>query len=431
MANSGQHRSWIFTTSRPAATAALAIAFALIIVATQPVKAQTYKVIHNFTGGLDGGGPLGGVTMDRAGNLYGTTAYSGYGSGYGTAYQLRRLGSNWVSNALYSFAGSPDGADPEARVIFGPDGALYGTTMAGGSGCNGQPGCGTVFKLRPSPTACKTALCPGTETVLYSFEDLPDGAFPGYGDLIFDQAGNIYGTTSTGGRSHDGTVFELTRSGSGWTESLLYSFAGDDGQTPLSDVILDNAGNLYGTTQGGGLYGVGTVFQLTYSTETGWTENVLYSFQNGSDGGFPQAGLIFDQSGNLYGATADGGSGGGGTVFKLARSGGGSWTYSLVYSFTGDDGCGPVGKLVLDAAGSLWGATDCDGAYHAGSVFKLTPSNGGWIYRSLYDFCAGGYPCSDGHFSHCTVVFDAAGNLYGTTSQGGQYNGGVVWEITP
>jgi|SRR5271157_220116 len=414
MANPRQLRNSIFGLSLGAATAALAIAFLLIVVAPQPVQAQTFNVLHTFTGAQDGGNPYAGVTMDKAGNLYGT-ASSGGAANYGTVYKLTHKGSGWTLNSLYSFAGGSDGAFPQARVIFGPNGILYGTTRGGGAGY------GTVFNLRPKPTACLTALCPWTETVLYSFKGT-DGDGP-LGDVLFDQAGNIYGTTGAGGSYDSGTVYELKPSGSGWTESVLFSFNFVDGVAPSSGVLFDNAGNLDGTTEGGGSGYLGTVFQLVPSNG-GWTNYILYSFQNGNDGGYPGAGLIFDQSGNLYGATSTGGTGGGGTVFKLTPYGS---SYSLVYSFTGGFVCGP-GTLVMDGAGNLYGTTYCDGANNLGSVFKLTPSSGNnWTYTSLHDFTGG----SDGGSPISNVVFDTSGNLYGTASAGGSQGLGVVWEITP
>ena len=400
------------------AAVALVIVLILPIVATPAAQAQTFNVIHTFTGGGDGANPFAGVTLDAAGNLYGTTDG-------GTVYKLTRKGSGWTLNVLYTFNGS-NGANPDARVIFGPNGTLYGTTTNGGT-----HGYGTVFNLGPFPSACKSALCPWMETVLYSFQGSPnDGANPGNGDVLFDQAGNIYGTTFTGGADNWGAVYELTPSGSGWQESVLHSFSFSDGAFPSAGVISDNAGNLYGTTDAGGSSTYGTVFELMHSS---WTENLLYNFQNGNDGLNPNAGLIFDHSGNLYGATRGGGSGGGGTVFKLTPSGG-SWTYSLVYSFIGNAGgyCGPIGSLVMDGAGNLYGTTNCDGANGLGSVFKLTPSGNSWTYASLHDFTGG----SDGESPYCSVAFDSNGNLYGTAFYGGDLNCrgtgcGVVWEITP
>ena len=431
MTSPGQHTSWIL--SLPAATIALAITIMLIVVASQPAQAQTFNVIHTFTGGLDGANPYAGVMLDQGGNLYGT-AYQGGAAGNGTVYQLKHKGSGWTLNTLYAFAqgGDGDGANPEARVIFGPNGTLYGTTRYGGTGqqqgC--EAGCGTVFNLRPFPSVCKTSLCPWMETVLYAFEGYPiDAADPGYGDLLFDQ-GNIYGTTYVGGSSGLGTVYELTPSGSGWTENILYNFqSSNDGNSPYAGVILDN-GDLYGTTTFGGPSGYGTVFELSPSG-SGWTKTVVYGFQGGSDGGILLAGLILGPSGNLYGAASYGGSGSGGTVFELTPSGGG-WNYTLIYSFTGGGGefgpyCGPWGTLVIDGAGNLYGTTYCDGAYNLGSVFELTPSGNSWTYTSLHDFTGG----NDGRIPISNVVMDASGNLYGTASAGGSQNNGVVWEITP
>ena len=417
MAKPRQLRNLIFNLSLSSALTALAIAFLLIVVATQPAQAQTFHVIHNFTGGQDGATPTAGVTLDTAGNLYGTASYGGVG--YGTVYKLTHKGT---FNPLFAFNYN-DGAYPLARVIFGPNGTLYGTTNLGGLGV------GTVFNLRPAARACTTALCPWTETVLYSFEGHPDGAGPDYGDLIFDQAGNIYGTTTAGGTPQNvGTVYELTpKSGGGYAEMPIYSFSVSDGATPYNGAIFDNAGNLYSTTGYGGLSNSGTVFELMYVVASGWTESLLYSFRNGSDGGVPYAGLIFDPSGNLYGATSAYGTGGGGTVFELSPPG--TWTtLTVLYSFTGTAGhtCGPWGTLVMKG-GNLYGTTYCDGANGFGSVFELTPSGPPWTYTSLHDFTGG----SDGAYPISNVVFDASGNLYGTASDGGAYNFGVVWEITP
>ena len=412
----------------------LSILFALTVLMSPAAQAQTFNVLHNFTGGQDGAHPSAGVTMDAAGNLYGTAKAGGdltcnAPNGCGTVYQLKHRGSGFVFNPLYRFGVSPDGGIATAPVVFGPDGALYSTTSYGG--INGK---GVVFKLRPSPTACSTALCPWSENVLYSFKGGANGDGSNPIGLLFDQAGNIYGTTSGGGTYGGGTAYELTSSGSGWTESVLHSFGGaGDGSIPYRSVLtFDNAGNLYGTTYLGGSSNYGTVFQLTPSG-SGWTEKVIYSFTDGSDGGYPYAGLIFDQSGNLYGATTDGGTGGGGTVFELSPSGGG-WTYSVLYSITGPLGyqCGPAWALVMDAGGNLYDTTQCDGANNVGSIFKLTKTGGSWTYTSLHDFTGG----TDGGYPISNVIFDTSGNLYGTAYAGGTGSAcgggcGVVWEIKP
>jgi uncharacterized repeat protein (TIGR03803 family) len=193
-------------------------------------------------------------------------------------------------------------------------------------------------------------------------------------------------------------------------------------------LVFDNAGNLYGTTSLGGSNGYGTVFQLTPSG-AGWTENVIYNFQYGQDGGYPYAGLILDQSGNLYGATTDGGAGGGGTIFELSPSGGG-WSFSLLYSIPGPSGyqCGPAWALVMDGQGSLYDTTQCDGTNLLGNVFKLTNTGNSWTYASLHDFTSSS---NDGQYPASSVALDANGNLYGTTNNGGTQGRGTIWKITP
>ena len=286
-------------------------------------------------------------------------------------------------------------------MLFGPDGLLYGTSPNNIAGYI----YGYVFSMRPGVNACVTVLCPWDATVRYGFSGGADGANPRYGDLNFDQAGNIYGTTPAGGSGNNGVVYEMMRSGSSWTEQPLYTFSGPDGSQPFAGIIFDNAGNMYGTTAQGGAHGYGTVYELS-PTGNGWTETVLYSFQNGSDGSYLIGGLIFDQAGNLYGATDNGGSGGGGTVFELTPSGG-SWTYNLLYSFTGGTQCGPRASLAMDGSGNLYGTTYCDGANNKGSIFKLTPSSPYWTYTSMHDFIGG----TDGSAPISNVTFDTAGNL--------------------
>ena len=401
------------------------LAIGLLLPAAQ---AQTYTVLHNFTGGQDGANPYAGVTIDRAGNLYGT-AYSGGSGSQGTVYELKPRNGNWTLDPLYSFCselGCTDGAHPESRVVFSPQGILYGTTNVGG-----VPGYGIVFQLRPPATAPHSAIYSWTETVLYSFTNSPDGSHPGYGDVIFDQANNIYDTTIAGGQSGSGTVYELTPSG---TESVLYSFSGLYGVEPYGSVVFDNAGNLYGTTYAGGNSSGGTAFELTYVQGIGWEITTLADFGYNSAGDYPWAGLIYE-GGNLYGTTSDTGpNNGGGTVFELMRLNG-VWTEHHLFGFTGvlNGNCGPRGILAMDAAGNLYGTTYCDGTGSCGNVFELSPSNGGWTYSDLHDFTCG----TDGGKPISNVAFDTAGNLYGTASVGGNLSDcggtgcGVVWEITP
>jgi uncharacterized repeat protein (TIGR03803 family) len=398
---------------------------ALAVVGTQSAKAQSFTVLHNFSGGLDGSQPIAGLTIDQSGNFYGTA--SAGGSGYGAVYKLAHKNSAWLLTPLYSFAGNNDGAGPVTRPVMATNDTLYGSTAAGGGGSCSEiyeySGCGMIFHLTPPLSVCKTVLCPWTESAVYRFGGGSDGAYP-IGQLVFDQAGDIFGTTFDYFQFGSlGTVFELMPSGGGWTKSNILNFNGSDGQYPTAGAIFDQSGNLYGTTYYGGAHGFGSVYELTRSG-SGWTENVLYSFENGSDGSNVAAGLVFDNAGDLYGAASAGGSGGGGTIFELTPSGG-HWTLSVIFSFSGSGGA--ASSLAMDSAGNLYGTTVEDGTYGQGNVFKLTPSGGGWTYTDLYDFTGG----DDGGEPFGGVTLDANGNLYGTTELGGSSGAGVIWELTP
>ena len=321
---------------------------------------------------------------------------------------------------LHSFANNPtDGSNPFSGLIFDGAGNLYGTTSSGGSTGVG----GTVFEL--SPGAGGT----WTEQVLHSFGSGTDGKRPLAG-VIFDAAGNLYGTTNLGGTSASGTVFELTPAGGGtWTEKVLWSFGtGTDGNGPQAGLIFDAAGNLYGTTFQGGTYTYGTVFELSPGAGGTWTEKVLHSFdQNGTDGAFPAAALIFDAAGNLYGTTSGGGTSNAGTVFELTPAGGGSWTEKVLHNFgSGTDGSYPQAGLVFDAAGNLYGTTYEGGTYGLGTAFELTPAGGGtWTEQVLHNFGNS----TDGANPQAGLIFDDAGNLYSTTYSGGSYGGGTVFRL--
>jgi uncharacterized repeat protein (TIGR03803 family) len=385
------------------------------------MHAQTFSVLYAFKGFADGAVPQAGVTI-RGNALYGTAT---------TVYQLTNTGSNW----LFSTVASPLYGPLPARAVFGPDGHLYSTSDNGGIHANGN-----VFKLTPPVGVCKTVACYWTVNDLHDFGSGTDGQYPGSGDLIWDQQGNIYGTTTAGGTSQNcdagcGTVYELTPSGNGYTESVLYSFLGrTDGAYPQNGLVSDNNGNLFGTTFQGGSNDQGVVFELSY-VEGVWTENVLYRFQNASDGENPIGGLIFDSAGNLYGTTYYGGSGGGGTVFELSPSGN-TWTFELLYSFTGQRGSGPVATLTMDGAGNLYGTTFSGGIYNSGSIFKLSNTENGWMYTSLHDFTGG---ADGGSQTRSNVAIATDGTLYGTSDAGGnidKYNCGsggcgVVWMIKP
>jgi uncharacterized repeat protein (TIGR03803 family) len=385
---------------------AFAFVLALAAVAIPQAQGQTFSVVHNFTGGSDGGNPLNGFTLDASGNIYGT-ASAGGASNYGVVFKVNTSG---VETVLHSFSGGMDGANPDGFLVRDKAGNFYGTTTGGGAF-----GAGTVFGITAT----------GKEAVLYSFAGGADGADPEAG-LALDAAGNLYGTTIAGGLGN-GTVFKLTRpkSGTKWTEQVLYGFGtGEDGTIPVAGVTLDAAGNVYGTASAGGAYGYGTIFELTPSGST-WTETILHNFEDGDDGGVPYAGLIADKAGNFYGAATEGGTGGGGAVFKLTPSGG-SWTFTVLYSQPGWGISGSFRNLIMDGAGNLYGTTHCDGANDAGTVYKLTPASGSWTYTSLYVFTGG----SDGLYSFSNLVF-RQGKLYGTTNQGGENGFGVIFNVTP
>jgi len=284
---------------------------------------------------------------------------------------------------------------------------------------------GAVFELTPTVTGG------WSEKVLHSFNSTNgDGTNP-YASLVLDAHGNLYGTTCYGGANGNGAVFELTPSLSGtWTETVLHSFTGEDGSCSFAPLIFDTAGNLYGTAYNGGAYGWGAVFELIRSSGGTWTEKVLHSFSVNSPRGYwPQNGLVFDASGNLYG-TANGGTiyGGSsrGVVFELMRTTTGGWSYKVLHTFTGPDGSGAE-ALIFDAAGKLYGTTYVGGAYDDGTVFELSRNTaGGWTEKVLHSFNG-----SDGDYCYAGVVFDTAGNLYGTMVEGGTYNHGTVFELTP
>ena len=320
--------------------------------------AGSLAILYAFTGGADGGRPIGGLVLDSASNLYGTTSTGGNelcGQGCGTVFELNTSG---VETVLYTFTGGADGGLPDAGLVLDKAGNLYGTTSLGG-----ETGDGVVFKL---DTTRK-------ETVLHSFAGHPDGREPLAG-LIFDKSASLYGTTIVGGTGKIcspgcGTVFKVDTSA---TESVLYSFSGGaDGSGPRAPLILDTNGNLYGTTVTGGAYRHGTVFRLDASG----TETVLHSFDRNRNGVEPSAGLVRDSAGNLYGTTSGGTGRGNGVVFELDKAG----KEIVLHHFTGgEDGAFPYSGLARDAAGNFYGTTSQGGGNTCGEVtcgvvFKITP----------------------------------------------------------
>ncbi len=398
-----------------AASAALIVTIAILLLASGASAASKYKTLHEFTG-PDGAVPTARLVFDQAGNLYGTTNMGGTGAG--TVFKLApNADGSWTESVIY------DVYEPLGPLIFDGAGNLYGTSSGG-----------SVFELTPNLDGS------WSPSVLYSFCQLTncnDGSSP-YGGLVFDKAGNLYGTTWGGGPNNLGTVFKLTHKPDGsWSERVLHHFKnGRDGAEPESTLILDKAGNLYGTTPS-------TVFELTPDTNGNWKEKILHEFTGGKDGGGPGFALIFDQEGNLYGGTVNGGdhrycSGYGcGNVFELIPNADGTWKEKVLHQFTGGRdgggayGGGPYDGLTFDAAGNLYGTTYAGGIYGGGVAFRLTAdSTGKWHEKVLHAFAA-----KKKANPMAGLIFDEAGNLYGTTSwfsrKNYQNGAGTVFEITP
>ncbi len=349
--------------------------------------------------------------------------------------------------SLYKFTGGTYGTSPSG-LILGQDGKLYGTTWNGGNvkQCDGR-GCGMVFAL------AKNADGNWAESVLYTFSGGNDGAGPA--NLVFDQAGNLYGTAGSGGDLNYcggygcGAIFKLVPNPDGsWTKSQLYAFTSySDGDDP-NNLIIDTAGNLYGTTYYGGnpAYcngsGCGTAFKLTPNPDGSWTESLLYAFTGAKYGRNP-SGLVLDGAGNLYGTLEGaGGRHGSGVIYKLTSNPDGSWTESVLHSFCSlpscKDGWGPYGGLIFDAAGNLYGTTFYGGGHKdSGVAYELTPNpDGSWTETVLHRFCSS-VNCPDGRHSYAGLTLDTAGSLYGTTSSGGDlnycggYGCGLVFKLAP
>jgi len=374
------------------------------IVRPSSPSAETYTelVLHSFTLPPDGANPTAGLVLDESGNLYGTT-FRGGGHHSGSVFKVDATGQETV---LHSFSRAGlEGRFPRGGLARDLAGNLFGTTSAGGSS-----GLGVVFKVDST----------GRESVLHSFTGSPtDGASP-YAGLILDSAGNLYGTTTSGGASNFGTVFKVDAAGK---ETVLYSFLGyPDGANPFGGLARDRSGNLYGTTFYGGSYercggfGCGTVFKLD---ATG-SEKVLHSFTS-YDGNWPYAGLVLDTSGFLYGTAQEGGAHSSGTVFKLNTSG----KFTLLFSFTGGaDGGRPFAGVVLDDAGNLYGTTSRGGTTDSGVVFELSTDRKETVLHSFTGLTDGAYPFAG-------VTADTAGNLYGTTEGGDPWRAGVVFKLSP
>ncbi|MBZ5574737.1 MAG: hypothetical protein LAO09_23015 [Acidobacteriia bacterium] len=400
------------------------LALVILICTACTWAATTESVLYTFSGGPDGGNPYAGLILDSKGNLYGTTVYGG-DFNYGAVFELSPVGNGaWTETVLHSFNfDGQDGIQPYSTLVLDRSGNLYGTTNIGG-----VYGLGTVFKLHPNRDGS------WTETILHSFNaDGTDGYNP-YANLILDQQGNLYGTTYYGGSQGGvGTVFELSpRSTGTWRERIIFDFNYTDGGEPYGGLVSDSAGNLFGTTQYGGIYQHGVVFALKRGPTGTWTEYVLHTFNPATGDGFePYCGLAIDKAHHLYGVTLYGGFGWG-TVFQVAQIQG-IWTETVIHNFSyGQDGINPYGPLAIDAAGNLYGTTWqslIDNTGGAGIVFELSQTKPGvWQETILHNF----YTAGDGGNPYSGVVLDRAGNLYGTTYMGGVFPGnGVVFEVTP
>jgi uncharacterized repeat protein (TIGR03803 family) len=392
----------------------------VVVVVSGAAQAQSYSesILYSFTGGTDGGQPMGGVVRDAQGNLYGTTYYGGNPGcppdelGCGVVFKLDSSGNETV---LHTFAGSPDGDLPRAPLLRDAKGNLYGTTTSGGEVCDYD--CGTVFKVDAS----------GNETVLHSFGDKNEYGLEPLGGVVRDAQGNLYGTTYSA-YGFGGTVFEVDKNDD-W--SVLVGFGGPGGYGPEAGVVRDAQGNLYGTTSAGGNGacpgGCGTIFKVDASGN----ETVLYRFFGSGDGSLPVAGLVRDAEGNLYGTTFEGGYSadcpvtyGCGTVFKLDASGYETVLRRLCSAPNCVDGNGPLSTLVRDSKGSLYGMTLRGGPDNVGTVFKVDKT-GNWTV--LHSFATTGV---DGFLPWGSLVSDAQGNLYGATASGGISGWGTVFKLT-
>ena len=385
------------------------------------------KVLYSFCAKsdcADGEGPFN-LILDAAGNLYGTTLYGGEGNG--VAFELSpQADGTWTEKVLHTFCSfnhCSDGAQPSGGLVFDEHGNLYGAT-----GFN----CGVVFRLKPRPDGT------WSEKVLHKFQMEKDGCGP-TGNLALDAKGNVYGTTVNGNPYLYGIAFELSpTSRSPWKENAIYQFDWQTGAGPMGGLAIDSSGNLYGTTSLGGTINCppqhqacGVVFELSPTKGGGWKETTLHSF-NGLDGSYPVSNLIFDSSGNLYGTTVFGGEHSNGTVFELAYSANGKWTEKVLRSF--HDYRYVTSGVLLDTAGNLYGTTSSGGYFHSlcgdvgcGTLYELSPDpTGPWTETTLRSFG----PAEDGE-EPGGLVMDANGNLYGVTFYGGPNGGGVVFEITP
>jgi uncharacterized repeat protein (TIGR03803 family) len=359
------------------------------------------RVLYSFQGGTDGFRPDGPLVLDPAGNLYGTTVYGG-ADGWGTVFELSPNGQGgWSETILYSFTGGADGQQPATALTLDSHGNLFGTTPGPGS-CS--PYCGSAFELSPGGSGW-------TFILLHAFRGEKDGGEVA-GGLTMDSAGDLYGTTLSGGSKGYGTVFRLTNSGSGWKLKTLHAFGYNaDGAGPKGTLVLASNTMIYGITGWGGLENAGVFYSLSLNGKGKWKEKMLYSFKGVRNQ--PQmTGLTADKKGRPYGVIDTGNR----HVFRFARNQNGKWTKKDIYTFRGGGNGSPSGNVLIDQAGNVYGLASGGGGKSEGSLYKLTPQpDGKFVATQLYSFRGG----SDGSVPFGPPIMDNAGNLYGVTLTGG------------
>lgn len=406
----GTKQFWHFMRWPCAAFAAAAM------LASSAGAANNYAVLFNFSNGNDGGRPQSDLTFDAAGNAYGVTATGGT-LGFGTIFKLKPTGhGQWQESVLWNFDGSL-GKNPYGGVTLDRAGNIFGTTVAGGFGgiCTGD-GCGMAYELT------KAGLNP-----IYSFKGGNDGFGPGNA-LAADRRGNLFGTTPDGGRFKKGTVYELTFGHGQWHEKIIHHFTGgaDGAVGSLGRLLVDSAGRIFGVTELGGANSAGTAYEVTPAAGGTWKFTTLYAFKNNGDGAFPYGGLT-PNNGALYGTTYYGGTHGVGTVYVLTNAIGG-WKEHVLYSFKGGtDGSLTTTTPIFDAAGNLYGTTSAGGitGCDCGTVFKLAA--GTWKESIVHRFGAG----VDGNAPYAGFTTDGHGNLFSSTNFGGINGQGTVFRYTP
>jgi len=403
----------------------MSVVFAVTAILTTAALGRE-RILYSFAGDEDGEYADTGLVIDSAGNLYGTTIQGGTHTS-GTVFQLTPSGKHTV---LYNFSGGADGSEPYKGVTLDEAGNLYGTTVAGGSTvCDG--GCGVVYTLTKSGGTW-------TQSVIHAFTGGADGSGAG-SPLVFDKRGNIYGMTPGGGGTGCfglgcGVIFRLEPDGTGnWTLRVLHTFTGgaDGFGGSAGRLLIAHGGRVYGVVTQGGAYQQGVAFELTPTATGEWKFKTIYAFKGEPDSGSPYGGLIADKLGNLYSTTYFGGTNGLGSVYKLERNSA-SWNETVLYSFQGgSDGDSPISTLAFDSAGNLYGTTSFDGnaICACGTIFKLTPgANGQWTETVVHRFKG---PTTDGSLPYTGMVADSFGHFYGAARNGGTGDDGAIYEFAP